>query len=207
MNQSSNLSSGVELPQLKAIPPNEQQVLAQLNDIYTPDPIGLWPPSIATLVIVLTAVILLLSFAYYLYRRRLNNRYRSYALTELAEIRESGLATDSKFNQVNTLLKRCAISGSTDNSVKEIVIKIWGDRFYRFLFKTIKPYKHIPTEKVDSFIHDWANLHYAPEHAKTHSVELIQGYLDFAEHWIRTHDKKSFTTAITEFELNKVKST
>ena len=202
--QGDEVSQGINTAQ--PIPKNEQEILAQLNDIYLPDAVGFWPPSINLILLALVISGASLYLGYYLYRKRAKNKYRLVAIEALKEVQQSTLPSNAIFTKVNTLLKRCALSAVSDSAARKKISTMWGETFYQLLFTTTTLPNGIAENHIDKHIEDWTKLHYQADHSDVDSSNAINDFFVFSERWIKKHSAKSILRSLNDSVLKGAES-
>lgn len=91
---------------------NEQDPLAQLRDIRTPDPAGWWPPAPGWWILALLVLAALAAGVWLLYQRRAKNAYRRSAREELESawksLQQDG-DRESYVHSLSQILRRTAL--------------------------------------------------------------------------------------------------
>ena len=165
----------------------KDQLLAQMKDVITPDPVGLWPPAPGWWILAVTVAVLIFLLVYVVQRQRRANRYRKLALQELHTIaQQASKKNDNDFvAAINTLLKKtafCAYAESRDD-----LAGLYGRR-WRSLLDTVmkKPFpQSLPSDWTDA-------IYQVPGSIDTPSNKITRKPLvDYAEFWIKHHRKLS----------------
>lgn len=193
------------------ITPQEQALIAKLVDIETPEPIGLWPFSVAIWGIILFLVASCGVATYYFFRQHTQNNYKRIALAELGKIRDAYTTTpitdasiEQLFRQTNTLLKRCCFTANPN--LRHILSRQWGASFYEFLLENLNFHdqKDRDTWKPELFA-TWEKLSlYAGSEINNRDYEpIIDRYFEFTEHWIKRHKRNN----LFKLKNNKQNST
>ncbi len=105
--------------------------LSDLRDIHLPPPVSWWPPAPGWWL--LAALVVLLALGVYAWRRlRTRERWRAYALGQLADLRArhaQAATPSSSLRELSVLLRRVAIS----RFPREEVAALSGDAWLAFL--------------------------------------------------------------------------
>lgn len=143
------------------------QVLAQLSDIETPPPAGLWPPAPGWWLLAVLLLLILILGSVLIWRRHQRHAPRREALAQLAALSSEPDRTDW-YAALNRLLKQTAVTlYPTDNP-----LTLTGNQWRDFLART----SDVPGD-------DWEKLiraSYQPA-SGTSPVEASR----LAERWIR----------------------
>jgi len=99
-------------------------VLAQLQDIQTPSPIGQWPLAWGWWVVITLALLTLLLVIYRLIKRYQHRKAKREALALLKEL--EALEPRSKAANINKLLKRVNLAYQSRESIAELSSKEWA---------------------------------------------------------------------------------
>jgi hypothetical protein len=166
---------------------NEQDPLAQLRDIHSPDPIGWWPPAPGWW---LLAALLLAGLAlagWLLYRQYRRNGYRRAAGRELSQawacLQEQGDA-DGYVHDLSQILRRTALAAYPAH----LVNGLHGQSWLRFLDQTSKnpgddfsagagrdllvlPYRPVPADKDLRPLHELA-MTWLAEHRRLKPAQV-----------------------------------
>ncbi|UTF60469.1 DUF4381 domain-containing protein [Gilvimarinus sp. DA14] len=153
---------------------NASDPMAQLKDIHTPEAIGWWPLAPLWWVIIALALILLATVIVLLMQRYRRNQYRRTALLELHKL-PADEDNQTFALQLNTLLKRTAISAYGENACATL----HGEKWLAFL-RTSAP-------KLNA-----ENARPLADAAYQANPSLDQAALRaYAASWIKHHQKKS----------------
>lgn len=161
----------------------QETLLAQMSDVITPEPVGLWPPAPGwwLLGILLCALIGFSIFTLWRYRRQ--NRYKKFAFAELEAIKRS----DDKYSNtqlaqaVNAVLKKTALNAYPHS--RHRLAALYGGAWLDFLDHALK--KPAP-QKPDK---SWINKMYQP-YADSESIDRI-ALQHYARHWVKHHARLS----------------
>ncbi|KUJ72268.1 DUF4381 domain-containing protein [Thiomicrospira sp. WB1] len=167
---------------MPALTPQQQALLAQLQDIHLPEPVGWWPPS-QTLIGLLVGLggILIGLLWYYLTQRR-HNRYRREALARLDRIESESESEIDRLQAIQALLKQVAITQYGRTRVAALTDRNWAD----FLHQTAL-YLPQPEHLVDTF--NWAYQYQQDASLPDTAPERIQAVRAYARRWIKGHHK------------------
>lgn len=159
----------------------QETLLAQMNDVITPEPVGLWPlaPGWWLLGILLCVLIGFSIFALWRYRRQ--NRYKKFALAELATIKRN----DDKYSNallaqaLSAVLKKTALNAYPHS--RHRLAALYGEAWLEFLDRALK--KPAPQTPDKS----WITKMYQP-YSDSESIDrtALQHY---ARHWVKHHAK------------------
>lgn len=155
--------------------PQQQQVLAQMNDIQIPDAIGWWPPSHLMLVVIVGLSGLVIWMLWYQWVRYRSNLYRKEGVQLLKQQLGSVPSQQEKILLINTVLKQVAITNFGRHKVASLTGQPWLD----FLQST-SIYMDQPSHLAETL-----RSAYGPEVDPIHFSE----FLDYAEAWIKGHHK------------------
>lgn len=162
------------------ISPHEM-LLAQMNDVITPEPVGLWPPAPGwwLLGILLCVVIGISLFS--LWHRHRQNRYKKFALAELDALRRNqDLYRNSELAQaVNAVLKKTALNAYSHS--RHRLAALYGEAWLDFLDRTLK--KPAPQTPDKS----WISKMYQP-YVSSESIDRV-ALQHYARHWVKYHAK------------------
>lgn len=155
--------------------PEQQALLAQLQDIALPDPIGWWPLSHLAWVLITGFTGLLSGFIWYKIDQHRRNAYRKEAQNRLMDILNSTTTPSDKILQINKLLKQVALTyyGRHDTA------RLSGDAWRAFLKTNCVS---IPQPE------DWQKI-LQNAYAQKATKSELQRFADYAERWIKGHHR------------------
>lgn len=163
--------------QLPGILQQQGDPLAELRDIHPPGPIDDWPPAPGWWLLAILALLALVAASTVLYQRWRNNRYRRQALEELKSLISDWHShqDDRRYlAEVQTLLKRTALTGFP----REAVASLTGEAWVAFLDRSTgtrnfsigdaealvdgnyNPDLTIPVEAVHKIAEEWIRKHH-----------------------------------------------
>lgn len=191
LNNANALELSAQTPQYS---PVELETLNQLADITLPEPIGFWPPSLQACGIALAFMILIVFIARQVRDKIKQNRYRKIAILELENIVNNPSILDSNIYvaQINTLLKRCALSaGGSKNEINSLT----GVGFYSFMANVqSRRFARSHTELTrfaKHYLH-WQELAYSNNETTDNADKVALA--EFAKTWIHSHHHPLITT-------------
>jgi HAMP domain-containing protein len=157
---------------------NPNPALADLRDIHLPPPISWWPPAPGWWI--LAALVLLIALGIFIWRRhRARNRWRQYALNELANLRAQhaaqSLTATRLIGDLSVLLRRVAIS----RFPREEVAALSGEAWLAFLDGTLGD--------PAGFLSPAGRLLSVGPYARESSIDTqsLEALLDLSERWLR----------------------
>lgn len=158
-----------------------QNLLAQMSDVITPEPVGLWPPAPGWWLLGILLCILIGVSIFALWRHRRQNRYKKFALAELETIKRN----DDKYSNallaqaLSAVLKKTALSAYPHS--RHRLAALYGETWLDFLDRSLKK----PTPQMPD--KSWINKMYQP-YAGSESIDrtALQHY---ARHWVKHHAK------------------
>lgn len=160
--------------------PQNAQLLAQLQDIQLPDPVGWWPLAFTWWVLLLSLGAMLLALIWFWIERRRRNAYRREALQQLQQLINQPSADSSAQQatilQINALLKQVAITVYGRAKVAPLNGQAWLD-----FLKTNAEFIAQPQELLDCLQLAYQNA------AETESRHALRVWQDYAKQWIRGH--------------------
>lgn len=115
-----------------------QDVLAQLQDIHTPESIGLWPLAWGWWFIIVVFVLMIGWTIHHLLKINKRNKAKKQALTLLEEL---DLTTPSAALDINSILKRVCLA----YFAREDIANLTGENWHQWLNKA-NPHVQIPLE-------------------------------------------------------------
>lgn len=159
-------------------PLNQAQLtlLAQLEDIQIPDPIGWWPLPLSVWSMLVAFLGLGIGLAWYLWNRHKNNRYRREALAQLPLILAQQPSAAQQIMALNHLLKQVAITHYGRSRVSPLTGQAWVD----FLQQTAL-YLDPPENLLDVLAAGYQDKDVAPQ--------TLNGLIDYAKAWMKGHHK------------------
>ena len=115
--ESSNPAISSPLPGTTNTPQDPTQaLLAQLHDIQTPDPIGIWPLAIGWWVVIVCLVTICSASAYFITQRYKQNRYKRIAFAKLKQINHNSYSDTEWLNNIIHLIKQLYFAYHTPKS-------------------------------------------------------------------------------------------
>ncbi|VUD48720.1 hypothetical protein TDB9533_01290 [Thalassocella blandensis] len=154
------------------------QLLAQLNDVKTPDNIGLWPPAIGWWIVAAILIAGAVTGTRAALRKYKNNRYRHQALQKLQQL-EQAESTPPAVSLTHTLqmLKQCMFTAYP--GARLYVGGLHGQEFITLLELTCEK-SHF--QKFDGYI---SRILYSPSPEIEHQQH--SALLQEAKTWIKNH--------------------
>ena len=152
-----------------------QDPLAQLRDIHLPEPISAWPPALGWWVVFIIIIALLAASVYYWCKHIQRNRYRKYALKQLAILQRQN--STNYLQQLNRLLKQTALAAEPTTDIAGLSGQQW------LAFLDISGNTSDFSQGVAKVLLDGP---YAPTIADVNLLELDK----IAARWIKQHDIK-----------------
>lgn len=157
--------------------PKIEQLLAQMNDIAVPDPVGWWPLSQTLIGLFVGIGGILIGLTWYYLTQKRNNRYREEALNLFAQEIAQAESPQQQLQLANKLLKQVAIT----NYGRRQVAELSGQAWVNFLHQTAL--------YIDQPEHLQACLESAYRPNPIQSEAAIRDTLDYARNWIKGHHK------------------
>lgn len=195
--------------QMNPLEQQKAQLLAQMKDIHTPEPIGLWPPAIGWWVIFLLLLSACVGLFRWLHGHHVRNKYRQQALKQLDHIqRESSTtATSETLQKTMKLLKQTLFSAYTP--ARRTCGGLHGLGFLQLLDLLSSDVKGLNSQpqkdgllaQHHSFITTSLYTSAGAANGSENHAELQQFFTD-AQQWIKKH--KRITTQEFEYRLTHV---
>lgn len=159
--------------------PEQQALLAQLQDIQLPAPIGWWPPSQTLIGLVVGLGGISIGLLWYYLKQKKINRYRQEALTAFDKQLSQAPLNSETLAQANQLLKQVAITQYGRSRVAALSQAQWC----QFLQDTA-----LYLTQPDALPQTLAMI-YQPENTAhdPHSQAQIQAALTYMRRWIKGH--------------------
>ena len=151
---------------------NEQQLLAQLKDIQTPEPVSFWPLAWGWWGVIVLTLLAFTAAIWWWRKRRRFNAPRRQALNELKNI---SVEADNWPSQINQLLKRTAISYFPASTLAGL----YGQRWTQFMLMQLKSGQQ--SQAADELGHLQAMLYQPVKPDKSQFSRCQQ----VAAHWIK----------------------
>lgn len=153
--------------------PEQQALLAQLQDIALPDPIGWWPLSHLAWVVIVGISGFLSGFIWYKIDQKRRHFYRKEAQHSLASILQSGMSANDKILQINALLKQVAITYYGRQETAPLSGQTWLDFLKSNCVTVPQP------ESLLNILHS--------AYAGKADDSALQTFADYAQKWIKGH--------------------
>ncbi|MFT7186131.1 MAG: hypothetical protein ACI84K_001524 [Pseudohongiellaceae bacterium] len=104
-------------------------LLAQLRDVHSPETIGVWPPAIGLVILVLLACVATATIILFIYRWYHKNAWRRFALKEFILLHQTYNENSSMhtLTKISSLLKRCSASVNNNNRMLALTGDTWKD--------------------------------------------------------------------------------
>ncbi len=102
-----------------------ENIMANLHDIITPDPISMFPASDGYAILLMLIAATLFPLSLYAYKYHMRNLYRKDALKEIKQVRDTDSPLDKELVYMLQLLKRVAIVAYTREKVANLSGKTW----------------------------------------------------------------------------------
>jgi|ACQI01.1.fsa_nt_gi hypothetical protein len=159
------------------ISPEIQQLLNQLNDVITPEPVGWFPLSFSLMAFITGLTGIIVGIVWTLLVSRRNNQYRREASSLFDKAIKQANSPEQKIEIANSLLKQVAIT----NYGRQNVAKLSGKKWIQFL-KQNANYIEQP-----DYLTDYFNAHYQPDFEFDEAK--LSKVLDYVQSWIKGHHK------------------
>lgn len=111
-------------------------LLAQMDDVKTPGEIGIWPPAPGWWLLSLLILLSLFSIGRYIVKKIKSQRYRKYALRELASIAKNKNDKALCYENIMQVLKRTFFTAYPNS--RAYVAGVYGKQWLQLLQKTSK---------------------------------------------------------------------
>jgi hypothetical protein len=167
------------MPQLT---PQQQTLLAQLNDIQLPQPVGWWPPSQTLIGLMVGLGGILIGLIWYYLTQRRQNRYRREALARLDQITADMADPVAQLQATQTLLKQVAITQYGRTRVASLSDADWA----AFLHETAL---YLPQPDDLTTTLSWLYRYSSGDDLSESDRNRIQTLLTYARRWIKGHHK------------------
>ncbi|QCU89178.1 DUF4381 domain-containing protein [Thiomicrorhabdus sediminis] len=100
----------------------------QLHDIQLPDPVGWWPLSYSSWLLIFALIMAIVGVTWYFLEQKRRNRYRHQALKKLQVIQQAEhLSANEKIAEINQLVKQVALSAYGRNATAALIDQAWLD--------------------------------------------------------------------------------
>ncbi|NVK24151.1 MAG: DUF4381 domain-containing protein [Gammaproteobacteria bacterium] len=107
-----------------------ESILAQLNDIQTPEPVGVWPLAWGWWLII-AIVLILIAFTIYFIRQHIRlNKAKKQALKLLSDAQH--LSPDDKVKSINQILKRVTLAYAPREAIAGLTGEQWAKWLNQF---------------------------------------------------------------------------
>jgi hypothetical protein len=102
-------------------------LLEQLRDVHSPESIGVWPPAIGWIILVLLIITATITIAWLSFRWYRSNAWRRAALKEFKRVQVIYIDAPSSasLSEISSLLKRCSASINQDSRILSMTGKTW----------------------------------------------------------------------------------
>lgn len=157
-------------------PDPKQALLAQLHDIETPTPVGIWPPAIGWWVLCALLIATCVG-VYALYKRKQAQRIQSaLALKQLNSIAADNHLSDQDVLQETTkLLKQVLLSSYPTH--RQDIASLYGRSWYQLLNK-LSSGQQLPEQNIE--------LWHQALYEKDPQIDKKQ-VIDFCRSWLKNH--------------------
>lgn len=155
--------------------PEQQALLAQLQDIQLPDAVGWWPPSHFLLVMLFSVGGMLMWLLWFKWQAYQNNRYRQQAQHLLSQALQHADTPQAKVAAINAVLKQVAITHYGRNETAALTGEAWV-QFLQTSANYIAQPPHLAATLQASY-------------QGQVSAQQVQTFLDYALAWIKGHHK------------------
>lgn len=148
--------------------------LSQLRDIHLPPPVSWWPLAIGWWVLIALTALIAIGLVWWL-RRRVVNRWRRQALSELKQLRTQQSEAHEAVITLSVLLRRIAIA----KFPREEVAGLHGDAWLNFLDRALGP--------THDFLSDSGRLLSNAPYSRNAQIDgtALTTLLDISERWIK----------------------
>lgn len=151
-----------------------ENIMANFNDIITPEPISMFPASDGYLLLLILLLSAMVPISLYAYKYHMRNLYRKDALKEIKRVKNTDLSLDKELTYVLQLLKRVAIVAYS----RETVARLSGKKWWQFLEEK----SHIGLgDDLEAYCESIYQRDNAMTHAKNSAV------INYTTKWIKKH--------------------
>ena len=177
-----------------------QSLLAQLHDVKTPEPIGLWPFAMGWWILLVIVVFALSSAIYAFIKKYKENRYKRIALKQLEKLKQSypSQSLNAKREtlcELISLLKKTGLSGGIDTRPK--IANLMGGQFIELLARSIQSKSDFSSMAIRI-----ENTLYGTDTASQIDEKDIYQLFEFAKQWILKCDRKTLEALQKTAQVN-----
>jgi hypothetical protein len=159
------------------IDPEIQQLLAQMQDIITPNPVGWWPPSFSFATLLTGLIGLIVGISWAVYTSHKSNQYRREAQILYKQAMQQASTPQQQIEVANHLLKQVSIT----HYGRKTIANLTGQKWVDFLQKTAN-YIDQP-----EYLAEYFNAHYQADFK--FDKQRLTSVLNYAQSWIKGHHK------------------
>ncbi len=186
-----------QMPSLQGQQDPIQTLLAQLHDVKTPDPIGLWPLAAGWWILIVLIISIIMGSIHFLRKKHIREKYKRLALKELRAIETQRKEKPQREIIVNllSLLKKTSLTGQRET--RSQISRLHGSEFLILLACSIKSKSDFTAigDKVDRSL-------YSNEDQTALDEKDMYQLFEFAKKWINQCDSKVLTKILFNRQNN-----